>query len=212
MVEIAQLASVRHPAATVIFLMARVASALAATRDAELLGRLARGDAAALRSLYDAQAGHALALARRILRSGAEAEEVVQEAFLEVWKRAGQYQASRGSVQAWLLTITRTRAIDRLRSRQSAQRTADDAASEPEPAPVPLPLELAAQRQDRERIAAALQTLPADQRAALDLAYFEGLTHSEIAARTGTPLGTIKTRIRLAMEKLAAVLVDEGGP
>lgn len=193
------------------FLMAIVDAVVRPGRDAELVARVAAGDRRALEELYEAHAPAAMALARRVLRSHEEAEDVVQESFLELWRRAGQYERSRGGVRAWLLTITRTRAIDRLRTRASAQRTASEAAVQPEPAPPPFPLELASQRQERERIAAALSQLPAEQRTALELVYFEGLTQSEVATRTEAPVGTVKTRLRLALEKLAVALAGELG-
>jgi RNA polymerase sigma-70 factor (ECF subfamily) len=170
-----------------------------------LLGRIAQGDAAALKSLYDRCAPTALALALRILRNRTEAEDVVQDAFVEAWKRAASFDPRRGSALSFVLSITRSRALDRLRSRSAAER-ATQALSREESAPVPLPIESAEQRQDRERIQAALQALPPEQRAVLELAYFEGLSQSEIAARTGDPLGTVKTRSRLALEKLAGLL------
>ena len=152
-----------------------------------------------------------MAIALRVLKDRTEAEDVVQETFLEIWKRAAEFDANRGGADAWIVTIARSRAIDRLRSRDSAARAATASAT---PAPLPRaapPLELAEERQNRERIAAALATLPSEQRAAIELAYFEGLTQREISERTGDPLGTVKTRVRLAIEKLAAIL-EGGGP
>jgi RNA polymerase sigma-70 factor (ECF subfamily) len=206
---IARMPSVRHAAPIVfILLMARAVAGRAATRERDLLDRLARGDPRALKALFEAYGPQTMAVAQRILRSPAEAEEVVQDTFVEVWKRSGEYDASRGGVLPWVLTIARTRAIDRLRSRDSASRTVAQATNQPEPPKGPSPLELVEQRQARERVAAALAELPGEQRAALELAYFEGLTHREIAERTSTPLGTVKTRVRLALEKLAGTLAE----
>jgi RNA polymerase sigma-70 factor (ECF subfamily) len=182
--------------------------ARAAAADEALIRRVAGGDSRALRQLYDRCAPLALALALRIVRSRSEAEDVVQEAFLEAWKRAGSFDARRGSALSWVLAISRSRALDRLRARGSADRAAQEFARE-EAAPVQLPIESAEQRQERERIQAALAALPQEQRAILELAYFEGLTQSEIAARTGDPLGTVKTRCRLALEKLAGLLGED---
>lgn len=192
------------------FLIATLAAEARHARDRRLLERLARGEHDALRLLYEGHGAQVLAVTLRVLRRRAEAEEVVQETFLEAWKRAGEYDPKRAPVHGWLLTIARTRAIDRLRSRETAQRTADAQAAEPsDPGRGgPAPLELVEARQDRQRLQAALATLPAEQRAALDLAYFEGLTHREIAERTATPLGTVKTRILLGMKKLAALLEE----
>jgi RNA polymerase sigma-70 factor (ECF subfamily) len=168
--------------------------------------RAARGDAAGLRALYDRLAPRALALALRILGARGEAEEVVQEAFLEVWRRARDYDPARAEPSSWVVMITRSRALDRLRSRSTAERTAQSSAQEPREPAAPSPLEEAERRGARERIARALASLPAEQLQAIELAYYQGLSHSEIAARTGTPLGTVKTRIKLAMDKLAALL------
>jgi len=179
-----------------------------AEADEPLLRRVAAGDSRALRTLYDRNAPAALALAFRILRAKAEAEEVVQEAFVEVWRRAASFDPRRGSASSYVLAVCRSRALDRLRSRGSAERAAAASARE-EPEPSPLPIESAVQRQDRERVQRALATLPAEQRAAIELSYFAGLSQREIAERLGDPLGTVKTRVRLALEKLAALLGDE---
>jgi len=170
------------------------------------LERCARGDAAGLRLFYDRLAPRALALAIRIVGVAGDAEEVVQEAFLQVWKRAAEYDPARGEPDAWLVTIVRSRAFDRLRSRASAERTAVASAQEPPVQASVSPLEDAERRAERERVASALAALPAEQRACLELAYYEGLSHSQIAARTGLPLGTVKTRIKLAVDKLGALL------
>jgi RNA polymerase sigma-70 factor (ECF subfamily) len=172
----------------------------------ELVAQAARGDAAALRAIYDRLGALAMALALRIVGSRGEAEEVVQEAFLEIWRRAGEYHPARGEARAWVTTIVRSRALDRLRSRTAAARTLAATAREPAGPPPPSPLENAERRRARESVGAALDALPAEQRSALELAYYEGLSHSEIAERTGTPLGTIKTRIKLGVDKLAKLL------
>jgi RNA polymerase sigma-70 factor (ECF subfamily) len=175
-----------------------------------LLRRMAAGDAMALRQLYERCSPTVLAMALRILRNRGEAEDVVQEAFVEAWKRARSFDPRRGSAFSFVLAIARSRALDRLRSRGAEGRATQAFALE-EKKPVPLPIESAEQRQDRERIQGALASLPPEQRNVLELAYYEGLSQTEIAARTGDPLGTVKTRCRLALEKLAALLVD-GAP
>jgi RNA polymerase sigma-70 factor (ECF subfamily) len=174
--------------------------------------RCARGDAGALRLFYDRLAPRALALASRIVGVAGDAEEVVQEAFLQVWRRARrarEYDPSRGEPDAWLVTIVRSRAVDRLRSRASAERTLQASANEPPVKASVSPLEDAERRAERERVSNALGGLPAEQRACLELAYYEGLSHSQIATRTGIPLGTVKTRLKLAVDKLGTLL---GGP
>ena len=162
-----------------------------------LLRRLAAGETAALGEFYDVFAGLVNGLALRILRDAAEAEDVVQEVFLQVWRQAARFDSTRGTVEAWLCTITRTRALDRLRRRTARREDPEDAA--PASSAIPASAEALAVRK-------ALQGLTGDQRRALELAYFEGLTQSEIAERLGEPLGTIKTRIRTAMIRLRDVL------
>jgi RNA polymerase sigma-70 factor (ECF subfamily) len=176
--------------------------------DLALIRRAARGDHQALHGLYERHAARAMALALRVLHQPTEAEEVVQESFFEVWRRAPEYDPVRGSPQAWIFTICRTRAIDRLRSRAAGARVLSQQDADANVASSPV--EGAEQRQARERIDAALSQLPAEQRRVLELAYFEGLSQSEIAGRTGEPLGTVKTRVRLGMEKLASLLSELG--
>jgi RNA polymerase sigma-70 factor (ECF subfamily) len=176
--------------------------------DAALLARAAAADQDAFRRLYERHSGAALALALRVLQSRGEAEEVVQEVFVELWRRAAAYDRTRGQVRSWILTITRNRAIDLMRARGVAQRSR---LRQPDP---PEATEPASDRleneQDRRRIATALTALPAEQREVIELAYFQGLTQSEIAQRTGTPLGTVKTRVRAAMSKLVGLLGAPG--
>jgi RNA polymerase sigma-70 factor (ECF subfamily) len=174
--------------------------------DRALLARIARGEVHALRTLYQEHGGRAMAIAMRVLRSEPEAEDVVQETFLEIWRRAGQYDNQRGGAIAWVVTIARSRAIDRLRSSGTASRAIEAASGALEPSISLLPCEETERRRDEARVAAALQTLPVEQKQAIELAYFEGLSQSEIAARTGSPLGTVKMRVKLAMKKLAKLL------
>ncbi len=174
----------------------------------EVIARIARGERGALRSAYDAFAGRAMAIALRILRSTEEAEEVVQDTFVEIWRRAAEYRPERGTPGAWIAAIARSRAIDRLRERTRSENTLRSLASEPPRDPDPPPSESAARRQERSRVRAALAALPAEQRQTVELAYFGGLTQSEIARATGEALGTVKTRIRLGMAKLADALLE----
>jgi RNA polymerase sigma-70 factor (ECF subfamily) len=163
-----------------------------------------------MRTLYARCAGRAWAVALRILGSRPDAEEVLQETLLEVWRRAREFDPNRGGVETWVTTIARTRAIDRKRAMGTVSRISEDAASQPPPmstAPVD-PLEAAEHGQDQARVAAALRELPPEQRVVVELAYFEGLSQREIADRTGDPLGTVKTRARLALEKLATLLSE----
>ena len=181
-------------------------------RDRELLARVARGDVAALRALYDQHASRAITIAFRILRNREEAEDVVQETFLEVWRRSAQFDPGRGGAVAWVVTIARSRAIDRLRARTIAGRTIASASEDADgllPAPPPSPAAETERRRDERRVAAALDALPPAQRRTIELAYFEGLSQSEIAAKTASPLGTVKMRVKLAMAKLAELLGDE---
>jgi RNA polymerase sigma-70 factor (ECF subfamily) len=189
------------------FLLAIAGGKLAREDDADLISRVAARDAGALRKLYDRFASRVMAVAVRVLGSPAEAEEVVQDAFVEVWRRAEQFDASRGAASTWITSIARNRAIDRVRTRGAQARASEGAEHEAQAQPArPTPLEDVEQVQARTRIEEALKTLPAEQRLVIELAYFEGLSQSEIAAKTGDPLGTVKGRVRSAMEKLAALL------
>jgi RNA polymerase sigma-70 factor, ECF subfamily len=172
--------------------------------DRALMARVEAREAEALGELYDRLAGRLLGLARRILGEGGEAEEVVQEVFLFSWRAAASFDPARGTVLTWLLIATRSRAIDRLRSRGSASRREPlrlDELLEDPPAGDDVEANTAI-RQWAVLCRSAVRQLPEEQRRALHLAYFEGLTQEEIASRTATPLGTVKTRVRLGLMKL----------
>jgi RNA polymerase sigma-70 factor, ECF subfamily len=162
-----------------------------------ILRRVAAGDHAALGELYDRYAGLAHGLALRILRDAAEAQDVVQEAFVQMWRQAGRYDLARGSPEAWVCTIARTRALDRLRRRAARREERPVAAPNPSTCSAP---------DDALSVRSALRSLSHEQREALELAYFEGLTQSEIARRLGQPLGTVKSRIRSGMMRLREAL------
>ncbi len=178
--------------------------------DAALVRRIAARDQIALAELYDRFSGLLLVLARRILNDEAEAEEILQEVFLQVWNQAERYDQRRSSASTWLVLIARSRAIDRLRSRQVKDRTLSHLKQEtrhlhtsPEgPGSVLL-------SQRRQRLRREMQELPDEQRQVLELAFFRGMTQSEIAASTGIPLGTVKTRTLLAMKKLRNALSND---
>ncbi|WP_426752118.1 sigma-70 family RNA polymerase sigma factor [Myxococcus sp. Y35] len=182
------------------------ASDLAA--DLTLIRQVALGSAEAMREVYARCGGRSFAIALRLLPSRADAEEVLQETFLEVWRRAREFDPSRGGLESWVTTIARTRAIDRLRTLGAAARVVEGAAHQGPPvSAVPTaPDEAAGQGESRIRVWAALAQLPPEQREVVELAYFEGLSQREIAERTGDPLGTVKTRARLALEKLGGLL------
>jgi RNA polymerase sigma-70 factor (ECF subfamily) len=172
-----------------------------------LIERTARGDASALAMLYDATAAMVNGLALRILRDPGIAEEVTLDVYLQVWRQAARYDASRGAPLAWLLTLARSRAIDRRRAGTGARRESEPLATAlaiPSPGPGPEESSSAAER--RRLVHGALAGLAHDQRKTIELAYFGGLSHSEIAATLGEPLGTVKTRIRLGMMRLRETL------
>ena len=178
--------------------------------DAESLRGIAAGQPRALGELYDRHAGVLYALASRMLKDASEAEEVVQDVFVQVWRHAVTYDATRASARGWLLMMTRSRAIDRIRARQARPGTGpstSDAASLSRIADSSPGQDIALiDLESIARLKAALGELPEPMRVALDLAYYEGLTQSAIADRLGEPLGTIKTRMRTALTKLRAAL------
>jgi RNA polymerase sigma-70 factor (ECF subfamily) len=176
-----------------------------APADGSLLRLMAAGDEQALVVLYDRWHALVHATAVRIVHQRDEVHDVVEETFWQAWRQAARFDPERGSVQTWLLTIARSRALDRVRAvrrlreepldGENAEVTAQ-AAAEGDPAMD------AEARERRARVIAALAELPPEQREVLELGYFSGLSQSEIAERTGQPLGTVKTRMRLAMQKL----------
>ncbi|MCA2981625.1 MAG: sigma-70 family RNA polymerase sigma factor [Myxococcaceae bacterium] len=178
--------------------------------DERCLGdRLARGDGEALGALYAMYGSLVFAVALKLTKDRAEAEELVQETFLEAWQRAAQYQPERANVAAWLVTITRSRAIDRLRARGTVSRTLE-VESRDVTEPPTRPDELVDSKRLRGEVRTRVARLPSEQRALLELAWDEGLSQREIAERTGLPLGTVKTRTRTALLALHADLKSLG--
>lgn len=178
--------------------------------DRQLITTIALGDPEALVMLYDRYGRMAFGLAYRILGDAATAEEVVQDAFLRVWRQAESFDANRGNVRAWLFSIVHHRAIDLLRGRYGKRRT-ESALDEIEHAlATPDIWGEVSQTLQQEQIRTAVRELPVEQRHTIELAFFEGLTHSEIAERTGVPLGTIKSRMRLGLRKLRDALATTG--
>lgn len=175
-----------------------------------LIRRIATGDQGALAELYDSTSRQVYGLVLRILSDTGAAEEVTLEVFTQVWKRADSYDLSRGTPTAWLCTMARSRAIDRLRSGAQERRRAEplESVSATAASDSVDPETSAADAERRIRVRAALDSLPVEQREAIELAYFGGYSHSEIAEQLGHPLGTVKTRIRLAMVRLRETLVD----
>jgi RNA polymerase sigma-70 factor, ECF subfamily len=180
--------------------------------DAGLLARMVRGDESALTSLYDRLSSLAYGVALRVAGNPDAAEDAVQEAFLRVWRRADRFDAARGRARPWFLRLVRNVAIDQRRARGVRDRAETEKILEvSEKVSSEQPDEVAARSERAGRLRAALeQLLPLEQRRAIEIAYFEGLSHSEIAEREGMPLGTVKTRIRDGVLRLRAFLVREG--
>ncbi len=176
-----------------------------------LLREIARGDRDAFTRFYDLHAALVHTFALRILRERGEAEEVVQDVFVQVWRQAETYSTDRGSPEAWLVMMTRSRGIDKLRSRRRRDEMVRPAEN-PDRLPELVVLESASgPAEARATLGGALADLPAAQRRVLELAYFDGLTQSEIAARLGEPLGTVKTRMRSGLERLRGLLAARSG-
>jgi len=175
--------------------------------DDDLLQAVARGDESALTALYDRYRLILFGLILRILHDRQEAEDVLQEAFLQVWRRANDFDRSRGRTFTWLVTIARSRALDRLRMLGSRSRLIDPD-NETVSHEVVDPAQDMARSEEGAIVRRALGELPDEQRQTLLLAYFEGLTQAEIAQRLGDPLGTVKTRMRSGLSKLRELLRD----
>jgi len=165
-----------------------------AAADFALVARIRAGDEQAMGALYDRYSGIVYAVALRVLNDSGAAEDILQEVFLQLWRKPDAFDASRGALGPWLAVITRHRAIDRLRKRQPETDIEDTVLF------VEADLEDdVARAEAAAKVRSALNTVPTEQRTLVEMAFFQGLTHSEIAAQTGQPLGTVKTRIRSAL-------------
>lgn len=184
---------------------------LSEARDRELIARVRSGDEDAFRGLFDRYAPTAMALARRVVRQSHLAEEIVQEAFMAVWRDPGAYDDERGSVKGWLMGMVHHRAVDLVRREEAHRRRAEAA--------IPEAIEDQADHADevvqrlglpeeQRLVRAALDALPDEQRQVLAMMYFDGLSQSQIAERTGTPLGTVKSRTLLGMRRMRDALAE----
>ena len=178
-------------------------SDLRALADEDLMQLVQRGDPRAFEVVYDRHSGAAFSLAYRMVGRGNVAEDVVQEAFLSMWRSGARYERARGSVRTWVLGIVHHRAIDQLRrsSVHDKRRASDEGLEERMESGERTDNEVA-RREEAASIRSAIETLPADQSHVIELAYFGGFTHTEIAEILGAPVGTVKGRMRLGLEKL----------
>jgi RNA polymerase sigma-70 factor (ECF subfamily) len=174
-----------------------------------LLERIGQGESEAFAALYDATSTRIHSLVLRILGNPADAEEVTLDVYMQAWRDAKRFDAGRGSVGAWLMTIARSRALDRLRSHESRQKRESAPVDFDRASDEPSPEELSAMSEDRRVVAAAVASLPPEHRKVIELAYFRGMSHSEMAGYLELPLGTVKTRVRLGMMRLRELI--EGG-
>jgi RNA polymerase sigma-70 factor (ECF subfamily) len=187
------------------------------SNDADIVARMRLGDERALGELYDRWEDAVRVCALSIVDEAAEAEDVVEDVFWQAWRQSARFDPDRGGVGAWLLTIARSRALDRARARRRSKETAglddlEQSGTEASMSPESDPLTYTERGERSRMVREALRDLPSEQRESLELAYFEGLSQSEIAERTGHPLGTVKTRMRLAMQKLRDSLSALGEP
>jgi len=171
-----------------------------------LLSEIAGGDTLAFERFYDQHSSTIFGLLLKITSDASDASDLLQETFLQVWQKAARFDAARGSELAWLITIARSRAIDRLRSRQTRSTREDESAREVFSDGTPVDQTNVegdvVQKEMRELVREAMKDLPPEQRRVLELAYFEGKSQSEIAAELSQPLGSVKTRVQLGMKKL----------
>ncbi|HLX44673.1 MAG TPA: sigma-70 family RNA polymerase sigma factor [Bryobacteraceae bacterium] len=188
---------------------AKAESASRQTALAGYLSRCAAGDQSALAALYDETSRLVYSMALRVLSQPSDAEEVTLDVYMQVWRSARAYTDKRGNVGTWLVMLARSRAIDRLRSRQSRASREELLPEHIEfPSPDPTPEQSTEASRQREKVRSALASLPPEQREALELAVFSGLTHYELAAKLNQPLGTVKTRVRQGMIKVRQFLME----
>ena len=183
---------------------------LSEARDRELVRRVGNGDEEAFRGLFRRYSPTALALARRVVRQSFLAEEIVQEAFLVLWRDPAGYNQQRGSVKAWLMGVVHHRAVDAVRREEAQRRRVEEAypiEAEPQADPADQVLDEIGLPEERKAVRAALEELPREQRQVIELMYFGGLSQSKIAERLSLPLGTVKSRTLLGMRRLRAALV-----
>ena len=181
--------------------------------DASLMERIVQRDAAALETLYDRYARPVYSLVLRISQQPASAEEIVQDVFMQLWRNAKHYQATRGPLEPWLFTVARNRALDFLRLKREKQRRREDSVDfDLRPSAVVQPDPEGAMDQSRraEKVRTLMNSLPEPQRRAIELAFFEGMTHSEISTAIGEPLGTVKSWIRGGLLRLRESLEEAG--
>jgi RNA polymerase sigma-70 factor (ECF subfamily) len=186
-------------------------AAMQSLADEELMSLVSKGEARAFETIYERHCGAAFSLAYRMCGSRSLAEDVAQEAFLSIWRAGGRYDRARGSVRTWVLGIVHNRAIDALRRTvvHERRRASDEGIEERFEARERTEVE-AARREEAETIRGMLDALPAEQSRVIELAYFGGFTHSEIAEMLGAPIGTVKGRMRLGLEKLRGQLAPQG--
>jgi RNA polymerase sigma-70 factor (ECF subfamily) len=180
--------------------------------DEELMQLVGQGDARAFETVYDRHGGAAFSLAYRMVGNRPAAEDVVQEAFLSIWRSRARYEAARGSVRSWILGIVHHRTIDSLRRNlvHDRRRSSAEGIEERHEAPERTDVEVA-RRDEARSVRAALETLPGEQTRVIELAYFGGFTHSQIAEMLNMPIGTVKGRMRLGLDKLRRELTGELG-
>lgn len=171
-----------------------------------LIGRASRGDEGAFAELYDLTSSNVFGLARRVVRDPAQAEEVAQEAYLEIWRQSARFDAARGSALAWMLTIVHRRAVDRVRSAESAHERDRRYAAVGDGPEYDVVDEAVTANLEQARVRRALETLTDVQREAVTLAYYGGYTHREVSDLLGVPLGTVKTRMRDGLIRLRDTL------
>lgn len=177
----------------------------------QLLTRVASGEQSALNRLYEESSRMVYSVVLKIVTNPADAEEVTLDVYAQIWRKAGDYQPQRAAPATWLVILARSRALDRLRSARRHTQKEGPLDEAPEPADESADAEHSAWLgEQRERVLQALTRLPEDQRKALELAYYEGLSHGDISSKLDLPVGTIKTRIRLGMAKLRQTLAAEG--